>query len=111
FFPVLPYIEQDNPYRQSGGFVWKNGTCAVRIPVYLCPADASAPAENRFKSWLATSNYAANFLVFKNGGTRFPASFTDGLSNTIMFSERYQMCHGHPNAWGYYGYYYWTPMF
>jgi hypothetical protein len=47
-----------------------------------------------------------------DGGTaRIPASFPDGTSNTLMFTERHQMCHGTPNGWGYSSLYYWTPMF
>src|SRR5262249_12209245 len=67
-------------------------------------------------------SYAANFLVFGlvdeagnplslQGKNRFPASITDGVSNTIFFAERYQMCNGDVNAWGYYGNYSWSPRF
>src|SRR5262249_28726213 len=38
-------------------------------------------------------------------------AFPDGTSNTIMFAERYQICNGHPTAWGYDQLYYWAPMF
>ncbi|SRR5260370_4657909 len=111
FFHLLPFLEQNNLYLRAKGYSWKNGTWSVPLSVFICPSDDSAPPEHRYKGWLATSNYAANYLVFKEGGRRFPASIPDGTSNTIMFSERYQMCNGDPNAWGYAAIYTWAPMF
>jgi hypothetical protein len=35
----------------------------------------------------------------------------NGTSNTMTFTERYQMCSGAPCLWGYSQFYYWTPMF
>ena len=110
FYHILPFIEQDNVWKQSENFVWNKGTYSIAIPVYLCPSDASAPPNHKYKDWLATSNYGANWLVFGTGGGRF-ATITDGLSNTIGFAERYQMCHDTPCAWGYPGLYYWAPVF
>jgi type II secretory pathway pseudopilin PulG len=111
FFYLLPYLEQNELYRKAKGYSSKNGTWSVPLAVLTCPFDGSAPPDNRFQGWLATSNYAANYLVFKQGGSRYPASFLDGTSNTIMFSERYQMCNGQPNAWGYSAIHSWAPMF
>jgi len=111
FFHILPFVEQNDLYQQAKGHPSNNGTWSVPIRVFLCPADPSASPDHRFKGWLATSSYAANYLVFKQGGIRFPASFRDGTSNTIMFSERYQVCHGQPTAWGYSAVYTWAPMF
>src|SRR5262249_40017903 len=61
---------------------------------------------------------AANFQVFGvqgsynlEGKARYPASFTDGTSNTILFAERLQMCDGEPTAWAYDGASSWTPAF
>ena len=113
FFHMLPFIEQQNIYQKADGDVTKNATYGVVIPTYLNRKDTSAPANNRYKGWLATSSYAANWMAFGNtdGGTATIASFRDGLSNTIVFAERYQMCHGQPSAWGYSSLYYWAPMF
>jgi type II secretory pathway pseudopilin PulG len=111
FFYLLPFLEQNELYQKAEGYVSKNGTWSVPHRVFTCPSDSSAPADHRFKGWLATSNYAANYLVFKQGGSRIPATFQDGLSVTIIFSERYQMCNGQPNAWGYPALYSWAPMF
>jgi type II secretory pathway pseudopilin PulG len=110
FFYVLPYFEHGQLYNQADGDVWKNGTYGTVIPTLLSSHDKSAPPNNQYKSWLATSNYAANWMVFRTGGKRI-ASIIDGTSNTFMLAERYQMCAGHPCAWGYPSLYYWAPMF
>jgi prepilin-type processing-associated H-X9-DG protein len=120
FFHILPYIEQDNVYQNSkddqGGYsVWNGGTFSKLIPTYSCNVDGSAPT-HLYDSWLATTSYAGNFLVFGyhpevNGYARFPASITDGTSNTIFFTERYQVCRGTPNAWAYDGQTSWNPVF
>ena len=114
FFYLLPYIQQDNVYRQAEGDVSKNATYSMIIPTFLNHKDTSAPPGNRYKGWLATTNYAANWMAFGNtdGGTAIiPTTFPDGTSNTIVFAERYQMCRGNPCAWGYSSLYYWAPMF
>jgi uncharacterized protein DUF1559 len=90
--------------------VWKNGTLGTPLSVFLDARDKSAPPGNRYKGWLATSNYAANWLVFKDTGAKIP-QIVDGLSNTIGLTERYQMCHGSLCAWGYPSIHTWTPMF
>jgi len=114
FFHILPFVEQANIYQQAQGDVTKNGTYSIRIPLYSFPQDKSAPPDNLYKGWLATTSYAANWMVFGNtegGSASIPASFPDGTSNTFAFTERYQMCHGNPCAWGYSSLYYWAPMF
>jgi len=118
-FILLPYLEQQNVYNFSFDNDPKNpryrvsykGTAAVPIKVFLAPKDPSAPPDGMYDGWLALCNYPANYLVFGKGGNRFPASITDGTSNTIFFAQRYQMCNGQPHAWGYDGWYYWVPMF
>ena len=114
FFYLLPYIQQDNVYRQAEGDVSKNATYSMIIPTFLNHKDASAPPGNRYKGWLATTSYAANWMAFGNtdGGTAIiPTTFPDGTSNTIVFAERYQMCYGTPCAWGYSSLYTWAPMY
>src|SRR5205085_7904217 len=67
----------------------------------------------KYQDLLPTTNYAANWLVFKDGpqgGTRI-ANITDGTANTIGFAERYQMCNGHPTVWSHDQLYYWAPIF
>lgn len=118
-FHLLPFIEQQNVYTRSLDNDPKDpryrasfeGTASVVVKTFLAPNDISAPPGNVYDGWLALCNYPANYLVFQLGGSRFPASITDGTSNTIFFAERYQMCNGQPHAWGYDGLYSWTPMF
>jgi prepilin-type N-terminal cleavage/methylation domain-containing protein len=123
FFHILPYIEQNNIYQTAGDgkgsySVWTANTFGKVIQVYVCPDDKSGPENGLYKGWLATGSYAGNGLLFGNpagqnlnGTSRYPASITDGTSNTIMFAERYQMCNETPCAWGYAGDYTWAPVF
>jgi prepilin-type processing-associated H-X9-DG protein len=116
FYHILPYIEQDNLYKISDDgkgilSVWNNNTFSFLIRTYICPSDGSGGSNGLYNDWLATSNYAANFLAFGFDGARFPASFTDGTSNTIIFTERHQLCDGTPNAWAYAGDSDWAPIF
>jgi prepilin-type N-terminal cleavage/methylation domain-containing protein/prepilin-type processing-associated H-X9-DG protein len=115
-FYALPFLEQDQIYKASAGgqgnfLVWMADTWAKRIQTFICPADDSAPPKGVYKGLLATTNYAANWLVFGKKGASIPQSFPDGTSNTIMFAERYQVCGQDPCAWGYPELYSWAPMF
>ena len=114
-FFLLPFMEQANLYNLSNdGNRFRashEGTAAVVIKTFLAPNDPSAPPVPVYDGWLALCNYPANYLVFEKGDKRFPASIPDGTTNTMFFATRYQMCNGHPHAWGYDGWYYWAPMF
>jgi type II secretory pathway pseudopilin PulG len=110
-FHFLPFVEQAELYNKAKGAVWQNGVWATPVLMFLCPSDEGAPVNHRYKKWLATCNYAANWAVFGSQGARMPATFTDGLSNTIVFAERYQMCGKTPCAWGYPEIFYYAPMY
>jgi prepilin-type N-terminal cleavage/methylation domain-containing protein len=109
-FHLLPYVEQANVYQRADGSVAKNGVFATVIPVFYDQQDPSAPPDHLFKTWLATTNYAASWPVFKTGESTL-AQIPDGTSNTFMFTQRFQVCNGTPTAWGYPALYTWTPMF
>src|SRR5262245_33162576 len=72
FFFMLPFIEQDNLYKnangvadgEAGAFVWINQTYGQRLKTYTCPQDPSNKGNELFQGWLATSTYAANAQVF-----------------------------------------------
>jgi hypothetical protein len=110
-FHILPYLEQEPLYRQAEGNVSKNGTYSKPVPLFVNSQDRTAPPGNLHDGWLATTSYAANWLVFRQEPRRLVGDITDGTSNTIAMTERYQVCNGQPCAWGYAGLYYWTPMF
>jgi prepilin-type N-terminal cleavage/methylation domain-containing protein len=114
-FYLLPYLEQDKLYKDGadadGGFsVWNKDVYSKNVPVFLCPADASGGDAHLYNGWLATTSYASNFMVFGLAGAKF-SSITDGLSNTIFFAERYQICNETPCAWAYSGESEWAPIF
>jgi prepilin-type N-terminal cleavage/methylation domain-containing protein/prepilin-type processing-associated H-X9-DG protein len=113
YFHILPYIEQGPAYQSTsdgrGNFLWQNvphyPSTTITIPIYLCPSDPSTgpggvivlSAADGGGAWAAGS-YSYNFQVFGNvpaqlwqGASSF-ASVTDGLSNTIFFTERYHGC-------------------
>lgn len=108
FFHILPYIEQDNVYRQANGRSWAIATTV--IPTYLDPQDQSS-RDHRFENVVATASYAGNWMVFKDGAGNIPNTFPDGTSNTQMTTTRYQVCNGTPNAWAYPTMYTWTPTY
>lgn len=110
---LLPFLEQGNLYTASNRDV--NTVIDGRklfghsISVYRCPSESqsyragglSATQNDGAGEW-APGNYAANYLVFGNpqaatvverreGANAF-SYFTDGTSNTIVFTERYGNC-------------------
>ena len=121
FFQILPYIEQDNVYRvyqktAANGTTYQNtstgtpGAASNIIKTYVSPADSTAsdgttvnvtPVTAGFtlpagftmnQGTYATTSYAANAFVFQSNTGGLPRTFVDGTSNTIMFSEKYQVC-------------------
>ncbi len=91
--------------------MWDNDTWGKQVGLFLDPRNGAGPPGNIFQSWLATTNYAGNWMVFKDGkgGVQF-VQIPDGTSNTLMYATRYQLCNGTPTAWGYPGLYTWAPM-
>jgi len=113
FHWLLPYIEQDNVFRQCnplnsyGGTNGTNGLMyASVLQVFLCPSDSSSPGglcattNGGANAW-AVTNYGGNNYVFgepsigksySNGKKDMNASVPDGLSNTVFFAEMYGTC-------------------
>lgn len=103
----------DNPganqtyYSSAAGFMTPTFIGLRSIPDFNCPSDPSVPngpyIDVLFNLPWGTSSYAGNFLVFARldssysilnyqGSNRIPASISDGVSNTILFAERYAVC-------------------
>jgi prepilin-type N-terminal cleavage/methylation domain-containing protein/prepilin-type processing-associated H-X9-DG protein len=118
-FHLLPYIEQQNLYNIS--LTTTSGVTAYvpelneavysqPVKVYQCPSDPSMSNghPSGINPPMGGSSYCCNFLVFgsvsnliKGGGWNWwaanslPSRFTDGTSNTIVFTEKYSRCE-HP---------------
>ncbi|NBO92312.1 MAG: DUF1559 domain-containing protein [Planctomycetia bacterium] len=126
FFLLLPYLEQDRLFQSfshtdPAGYYRKSppGLASTVLSVYLCPADFSSedkktyyaqstlsymppvPFVSHWTGLYATSNYAANGLVFRMNNADLPKTFSDGTSTTVVVAERYRLCNGTNNLWGY----------
>jgi prepilin-type N-terminal cleavage/methylation domain-containing protein len=108
FFMLLPYIEQDNVYKNVNlvGYAWGtgggvDGHSIAPIKTFLCPSD---PSHNNgvgpSTGWTVTS-YARNGFMFDQGGGQSSSGYyytqpkylvgniPDGTSNTLAITERY----------------------
>jgi prepilin-type N-terminal cleavage/methylation domain-containing protein/prepilin-type processing-associated H-X9-DG protein len=104
-FYLLPYIEQQNLYNRCilpsgqgydaeygiGGFITQP------VKTYQCPSDPTYGNGQAANGW-AIGSYAFNGMVFLAefyfGYNYFPASISDGTSQTILFSETYAISRG-----------------
>jgi prepilin-type N-terminal cleavage/methylation domain-containing protein len=111
FYYLLPFIEQDNLFKQANGDSMNVGN--VLVKTYLCPADPSVINANTYggcgvmqtdsiqRDGFASSNYAANVMVFEPRGTKpIETAMPDGTSNTVMFAERFRNCSPDPSHGG-----------
>jgi len=102
---LLPFVEQDNLYRsmfvstnRPGGAVPRFlGTPAPKV--YRSPSDPTLPASSTIQIGspaydCAVVSYAPNIQAFyaRTGTANFTRSFSDGLSNSVLFAERYAVC-------------------
>jgi prepilin-type N-terminal cleavage/methylation domain-containing protein/prepilin-type processing-associated H-X9-DG protein len=127
---LLPFLEQQNLY--NGSLSSYSGVQAYApsqvaavystpVKVFQCPSDPSMSGGYPQGMTEAGSSYAGNFLAFGTvtnlltgsgynwwAANKIPASFPDGTSNTIMFTEKYARCEYPPlkqtgggNMWAY----------
>jgi type II secretory pathway pseudopilin PulG len=128
FFALLPYLEQDNVYRMftrsdptsyNRDSATNPGATSHVIALYLCPSDPSNPGNATttafaraeptppppflpsFTGRYAATSYAANGMLLRSNTALLPASFSDGVTHTILFAERYQVCGDGGILWGF----------
>jgi prepilin-type N-terminal cleavage/methylation domain-containing protein len=118
---LLPFIEQANVYQllTSQPLITSAtaGTATNKVKTYQCPSDpgnsSGASLANQTVTWGGftitpstfgspaggASSYVVNNQVFGNpgsgsyqGSARIPASFPDGMTNTILCSEVFATC-------------------
>ena len=137
FFHILPHIEQDNMFKSSlgrgGGWAggpntyscWADPQIITQgVKTYNCPSDfTNTPAGKSGAGNWGTTSYAYNYQVFgvQDGNwtanrrpVTFPAGFTDGTSQTILFAEKYsQSDPADPwsQDWGGNTWWEWSPKF
>jgi prepilin-type N-terminal cleavage/methylation domain-containing protein len=110
FFQLLPYLEQPGLYScirsinsqaaYDAIMQTPQGRAAV-VKVFISPADPSndsgqvlitaSPTPINNGLW-GTASYAYNPRVFRTVPMCFGGSFPDGTSNTLLVSEKYQIC-------------------
>jgi prepilin-type N-terminal cleavage/methylation domain-containing protein len=125
FLFLLPYIEQDPLYKSTfvnngddndnrngnnptysqwhGVITTRYGGPGTLVKPYVCPSDYTQPSGPP----QSLSSYAQNGQVFTEGYwalnvLRYPASITDGTSNTIFITDKLARCDS-----GNYNYNYW----
>jgi prepilin-type N-terminal cleavage/methylation domain-containing protein len=112
FLHILPFIEQQNMYNGSLVADGRNGGLPTysewgptmsgsntNIKTYICPSDPTQGTQvGKFAS------YGVNGQVFRQtywgvGYYRFPASISDGTSQTIFFTDKLAQCNSgnYPN--------------
>src|SRR5262249_8437448 len=88
-FHLLPYLDQDPLYKSTRKKVgdtpiyvsWKAAGNSIRL--------FTSPSDPTFEKGSDRTSYLANELALPEGGARYPGSFPDGTSNTILFAEGY----------------------
>jgi prepilin-type N-terminal cleavage/methylation domain-containing protein len=106
-YHLLPFIEQDNVYKNTWGDSWRDsnnrGRADTWVKTYTSPLDPSLKANGLSTDWgnRGQASYHANWHAFGGGWGEdwqvggkavIPRSFPDGTSNVIAFMERYSEC-------------------
>jgi prepilin-type N-terminal cleavage/methylation domain-containing protein len=101
FYFLLPLMEGDTIYKNTSDWSWNSN---APFKTFVAPGD---PTSGDGKTWgdRGATSYAANWFVFQGDGNtgsqgKFPATFTDGTHQTIIFGERYTNCGTDPYTGG-----------
>jgi prepilin-type N-terminal cleavage/methylation domain-containing protein/prepilin-type processing-associated H-X9-DG protein len=114
FFHILPFLEQGDAYcaclqtPDPHGANGNNPTYSpfwnvltVNVKTYVCPSDPTNVESSVWNSGLNSYAYNAQvFPVYWNGRNSYPTSITDGVSNTIFFTEKESTCGDYWPDWG-----------
>ncbi len=113
FYHLLPYLEQENLFKLGVDVSRSSPLKVLRAPLdrsypehgtFELPAFANPPWANPANTTWGLSSYSANWQVFGDVPVKF-SKVTDGLSNTMVFSEKYAIANrpNNPGAtlWGY----------
>lgn len=115
FYFMLPFLEGDVLYNGSAGgptgppspvgMYCDTNVSAYDFKLFLCPSDpaianaavyggtGTLAGNNHRSDGFASSNYAANLMVFSFRGTQnLAAQVPGGTSMTVAFAERYRNC-------------------
>ncbi|MCE9564320.1 MAG: DUF1559 domain-containing protein [Planctomycetes bacterium] len=111
FYHILPYIDQRPLYEESAysgkQFVGHHRVYRQPVPLYICPSDPSVSpdrtATDKDGNVWGVASYAVNaqvvFAVDYKGATKSPQNyarlthdFPDGVSNTLLLTEKYAQC-------------------
>jgi len=119
FFHILPFLEQQNSYNLTlqpsdphGSNVGPGGAnlatyspfwnvLQLNMKTYICSSDPSNVSNGGWNSGL--NSYAYNSQAFPiqwAPQNRYPASISDGTSNSIFFTEMRSSCSGFWPDWG-----------
>lgn len=102
FFHILPQADQKPIYNNAYGYVYNNNTHVTPIKGWWSKSEIATDGGQLPWGW-AISSYAANFQIFGNidtgdnwnnmqGRNRYPASISDGTSQTIMYATKIGWC-------------------
>lgn len=105
FHWLLPYFDQSPIFNQLNTTTNYAGIQYDKvIPMLICPSDTShdsgrCKTTNGGANAWGITNYAGNYSAFGDpmrgsmeGESKIPSTFTDGMSNSILFAEVYATC-------------------
>lgn len=114
FYHLLPFLEQENLHDLGPDVARSQSLPVLNAPNDVSYGDGTYELTTAIPDWADPNNnvwglssYSANWQVFGDFGIKF-AGIQDGLSNTILFNEKYAVSSretGNPlngaNLWGY----------